>query len=66
MNKRTFDNLFWNKYDEEVYTRESTPDPIKSKTRDERSSDYRKRGKKEHIRSLRKDKRSKRGDVWGE
>ena len=66
MNKRTFDNLFWNEYGEEIYTRESASDSVKFKTRDERAGNHGKGGKKEYIRSLRKDKRSKRGDLWGE
>ena len=48
-------------YDEEIYSCESAQNPIKSKARDERAGDYGKRGKKEHIRTLRKNKRAKRG-----
>ena len=50
-------------YDEEIYSCEPAQNPIKPKARDERAGDNGKRGKKEHIRTLRKDKRSKRSDV---
>ena len=50
-------------YDEEIYSCESAQNPIKSKTRNERTGDYGKRGKKEYIRTLRKNKRAKRGVV---
>jgi hypothetical protein len=63
MNKKLFDQKFWNEYGEEIYSRESAQNQIKPKARDERAGDYGKRGKKEHIRSLRKNKWSKRGDV---
>ena len=65
MNKKLFDQKFWKEYDQEVYTREPTQDSRKQKEWDERASSNGKGGKKEYIRSLRKNKRSKLGDVWG-
>ena len=57
-------SIDWDEYhDEEIYSCEPAQNPIKPKARDERAGDYGKRGKKEHIRTLRKDKRSKRSDV---
>lgn len=50
-------------YDEEVYSCEPAQNPIKPKARDERASVNGKGGKKEYIRTLRKNKRSKRGDL---
>ncbi len=65
MSKNKFNQRDWSDYDEEVYPCESTQDSGKQETWDERASINGKRGKKEHIRSLRKNKRSKRGDIWG-
>ena len=59
------DERYWYD-DEEVYTRESTQDSRKQKEWNERPGSYGKGGKKEYIRSLRKNKRSKRSDVWGQ
>jgi len=64
MNKKLFDQKFWEEYGQEVHTREPTQDSRKQKERDERTSSNGKGGKKEYIRSLRKNKRSKRGDMW--
>jgi hypothetical protein len=65
MNKKLFDQKFWKEYGDEIYTCESAQDSRKQEKWDERASSNRKGGKKEYIRSLRKDKRSKRSDVWG-
>lgn len=64
MNKKLFDQQFWAEYDEEIYTRESTQDSSEQEEWNERPSTNGKRGKKEYIRSLRKNKRAQRGTVW--